>query len=327
MSPPASHDWPSLGRACLLLLVAAGAAPLDAVAESAPHALMVGDQKLEARDFEEALQIVIRRRYFHGNVPAEALPALRSEARQALIDRTLLLAEARRRQIPAESTAADRTLAEFESRNRGTKDWPKRRERVRQRLIDDARIDALYELERRAMPAPTDAELRRYYQANPDVFTEPQKQRVAVILLGVEPSAASAQWQAARREAAQLHAELRRGADFAALARLRSSDSSAQAGGDMGYLHRGMLPEAAQAAIDKLQPGELTEPLTLLSGVAVFRLSERQSARLMPYATVRERAKELWSREEYDRRSQSLIQRLRADAVIRVAGDGQRPGS
>ena len=43
----------------------------------------------------------------------------------------------------------------------------------------------------------TDDQIQAYYDANPDKFTEPRRQRVSVILLKVDPSSGSEAWQAA----------------------------------------------------------------------------------------------------------------------------------
>ena len=118
---------------------------------------------------------------------------------------------------------------------------------------------------------------------------------------------------------ARLLAQLRGGADFAELARLRSGDGSAAKGGDMGYLHRGMLGDQAQQVVDALAVGEVGEPVTLLEGVAIFRLEDRPALQLLAFEEVRERVRGLWLREHSEQAWQALLTRLRADTVITVS--------
>ena len=127
----------------------------------------------------------------------------------------------------------------------------------------------------------------------------------------VGPSSPRAVWDNARAEAANLVKRLRGGADFAQQARQRSGDASATNGGDMGYLHRGMLAEPAQAAVDNLKLNEFSDPVTLLQGVSIFRLDERKAAIQNPMAKVELRARELWRREQGQRASQTLLATLR----------------
>jgi parvulin-like peptidyl-prolyl isomerase len=166
--------------------------------------------------------------------------------------------------------------------------------------------------------SPGEAAVRDYYRAHPEKFTEPERVRVSVILLRVDPSAPKASWDGAHAEAAQIHRRLKSGADFAELARLHSADKSAAAGGDMGYLHKGMLGSAVEQPVAKLSPGEITEPLTVLEGVAIFKLNERQPAKLEEFRQARARARELLAKDEQERAWKALVDRLRAATSIRI---------
>ena len=160
--------------------------------------------------------------------------------------------------------------------------------------------------------------MRAYYDANPEKFTEPEQFRVSTILLRVDPSAASSAWVAAMEEATAIVAELRAGADFADTARLRSGDASAEQGGDMGYLHRGMLGGPAQAAVDAAELGAVTDPVRVLEGIAIFRVDERPERRLLPYEQVAERARNLLIRERRENLWDELRGRLKRQATIQV---------
>ena len=100
------------------------------------------------------------------------------------------------------------------------------------------------------------------------------------------------------------------------LARLRSSDRSAENGGDMGYLHRGMLSPAAQDVVDKLEIGELSEPVRLLRGVGIFKVSARKEARQRAFADVKHRARDLFVRDRSDQAWTSLKERLRSSTPV-----------
>jgi parvulin-like peptidyl-prolyl isomerase len=86
----------------------------------------------------------------------------------------------------------------------------------------------------------------------------------------------------------------------------------------MGYVHRGMLAPAVQVALDDLEPGAITEPVTVLEGVAVFRLLEQQEASLNPFDAVRDRAVQLWERSEADSAWKGLIEQLRASTPVQI---------
>jgi parvulin-like peptidyl-prolyl isomerase len=169
----------------------------------------------------------------------------------------------------------------------------------------------------RQVPEPSERQVEAYYEQHRDKFTEPEQVHVSVIMLKVEPSSPQAQWNGALDEGMAIARRLRAGADFAALAHLHSGDRSADKGGDMGYLHRGMLPEPAQAAVDKLAKGRCHRCRRFARGVAVFRL-EDQAGRLNPLSAVRQRAADLLQRDQSEQAWSDLLARLRRETPVRV---------
>jgi parvulin-like peptidyl-prolyl isomerase len=159
---------------------------------------------------------------------------------------------------------------------------------------------------------PDVAAVEAYYRAQPDKFTTPERLHLSLIMLGVEAWAPQVKWQAAEQEAERLVQQLRAGeADFAALARLHSSDASAARGGDLGYVHLGMLAAEAQAHVNGLELGAVAAPLRLLQGIAIFRLDGREAARLNPFDQVQERARGLLQRQQQQQAWLQLIEGLR----------------
>lgn len=81
----------------------------------------------------------------------------------------------------------------------------------------------------------------------------------------------------AMQKATVLATRIRGGADFAALARAESDDpQSAMNGGTVGITRREMLPQMLPpdvvSAVSKLQPGQITNPVRLPSGIHIFRI-------------------------------------------------------
>jgi peptidyl-prolyl cis-trans isomerase C len=170
----------------------------------------------------------------------------------------------------------------------------------------------------RNVPPPSVKQLRKYYAAHPEKFTPPPQQRVSTILLRMDPGAPNTDWQKANEEAQDLVKRLRAGEDFAELARQYSGDSTAEEGGDMGYLHEGMLPGLPAATVSKLQPGETSDPVNLMEGVAIFRLTERKQPGISSFEASRQRVRELWLTEQSEIAWNSLIARLKKNTPVQV---------
>jgi len=133
------------------------------------------------------------------------------------------------------------------------------------RAEDEALQSALFH--RDIAPMVTDAAVRARYDR--DVAGKPGETEVHASHILVANEA----------DAAAIIAELKKGGDFAAIAKSRSSDPAAAQGGDLGWFKKGdMLPEFADAAF-ALQPGQFTDkPVHTQYGWHVIRVEERRTA-------------------------------------------------
>ena len=274
----------------------------------------VGDTSISRDEFDQALAMAARRKFYHGKTPDGEMAALQREVARNMVDNMLLLKEAKRQGLKPDPAPIKKALGEYETRYKSSEQWQSKRAVLLPKLQKQLETDSLLEQLQKKVSnvAPPDAaQLQSYYAANLDKFTEPERSRVSTILLKVDPSSLRPVWDKTRTEAEGMVKKLRAGTNFAQRARQRSGDDSATKGGDMGYLHRGMLAEPAQVIVDKLKPNEISEPVTLLQGVAIFRLDERKAAVQNPLSKVEQRARELWQREQGERAWQGLLTALR----------------
>ena len=304
---------------------APGAAPASPAAAAAtqrdvPFAT-VGDTVISGVDYQRALAVAMRKKYYHAKPPEAELVRFQREVGDDVVNRVLLLAEARRRGIQPDRDKIAATVAGYDAQYKGSANWTTNRDKMLANVVPQLERDS--QLERfeqliKNVPEPSEAVARAYYEKHPELFVEPEQVKLSVILLKVDPSAGQAAWNSALAEAKVLHKKLAAGADFAALARLHSGDSSAPRGGEMDYTHRGMLPAALHSVVDKLQPHQLAEPVQLLEGVALLRLEGRRAAMPRSFVQVRDRAADLWQRAEGEARWAKLIADLRQATVIRI---------
>lgn len=141
----------------------------------------------------------------------------------------------------------------------------------------------------RSQIQPDDAELRRRYEANRDQYRSGEAARIQHILIKVDPTASAEVEAAAKARAESLVAQLRRGADFAALARQHSGDpSSSSAGGDMGWVERGQTVEPFDRAAFSIALNEISDPIRSQEyGFHIIRVSERRPPATRSFEEVR----------------------------------------
>ncbi|HEX6828350.1 MAG TPA: peptidylprolyl isomerase [Burkholderiales bacterium] len=282
----------------------------------------VNDTVITWGEYGGAVQAAARQKFYHGRPPEAEIARLQREVADNMVNRILLLEEAKRRGIQPDRDAVNREIAQYDQRYGASEQWKKSREQtlpgLTRRLEERDMLQRL-EAQVRDIPAPDEASIKAFYDKNPNLFTEPGKLRASVILLKVDPSSGATAWKAANEEAQRIIAKILGGADFAELARLHSADSTASAGGDMGWMHRGTLPTPVQEALDKLKPGETAaEPVQVLEGIAILRLDAVEAEKLRTFGEVRERAGALLQREQAEQAWKSFLAQLRQNAKVQI---------
>lgn len=156
------------------------------------------------------------------------------------------------------------------------------------RKIQDAEERAMQEaFVRRALDAQlTDARLREKFAAFLKEQPAQEEVRARHILVDTEA------------KARDVLAELRKGADFATVARAKSTDGSARDGGDLGFFTRGdMVPEFSDAAF-ALKAGEVTkDPVKSQFGFHIIKVESRRQQPAPSFEATRDQLRSEMSQE------------------------------
>lgn len=282
----------------------------------------VNDAVITRQDFVDQYRSAVRQKFYHRRPPETEMAAFRHDLLNGMIERELLDAEASRRGIQADEDAVQRRMKRVTARYEGSDLWEKEGKRLSRELHEVLALDdriAQLKREVEAQTAEPDASrLKDYYQVNLRKFTTPPRLRVSLILIKVAPWEKSAVWASARDQLISFREMISRGMDFAVVAKERSDDESARRGGDLGYLHRGMLSPEAQAVVDVLEVGKVSEPVRLLRGYALFRLDERQPEHVNAFADVAQRVHDMWLHEARTQAWNDFMAGLKSAARIEI---------
>jgi peptidyl-prolyl cis-trans isomerase D len=133
----------------------------------------------------------------------------------------------------------------------------------------------------------SDDDLKKLYQMNIDSYRVPERAYVRHILVMTQGKPKE-QTEQLHAKAEGILAQLKKGADFADLARKESDDkTSAVKGGDVGWLTRGQtVPEFEQVAFT-LKPKEISGIVTTQYGFHIIQLMDRQNAHIRTFEEVK----------------------------------------
>jgi peptidyl-prolyl cis-trans isomerase SurA len=104
-------------------------------------------------------------------------------------------------------------------------------------------------------------------------------------------------------------------ADFAGLARDNSQDGSAKEGGDLGWSRPGMFVPEFEEVVNRLAPGEVSDPVVTRFGVHLIQVQGRREAKLSQ-AEQREAARAVLREKKVEQATETWAQEVRARAYV-----------
>jgi parvulin-like peptidyl-prolyl isomerase len=281
----------------------------------------IDDLTISREQFEAIFQSAVRYKYYHGTVPPDELEKFRKQVADDIVTQQLVFNQALKQGLKPDRNQINQGVDAFNLKNANDPDWETKREKVIPQLIERLeRQDLIEEMEARVrdIPAPDAAAVRQYYLDTPEKFTEPERRWVSVILLKVPPFANEDEWLEAEAETGLLKQRIESGEDFAMLAKQYSGHLSAGNGGDLGFLHSGVLEPAVQQKIEALEVKQLSEPIRVLEGITLFQLNGIEPSQLKSYAEVKDRAANLLYQALQDSTWESYLSELRSSANVHV---------
>ena len=131
--------------------------------------------------------------------------------------------------------------------------------------------------------------LKERYEEQKARYVEAEQRLASHILVKVAADADADAVKAAQAKAAGLAAKARAaGADFAALAKENSEDpGSKNAGGDLGWVEKGIFEPAFETALFAMQPNAVSDPVKTAEGWHVIQLREIKAETGKPFEAVR----------------------------------------
>ena len=265
-------------------------------------------------------------------VPAQMLDSLMAkdgaqllrQATERFINQTLLAAEAERRKIPISEETVDAVMADIEKRvpqgatleqalaAQGTSIA-----NLRAEITVKEQMRKVYEAETELPEPVTDEQVRAYYDENKESLTNPEQVEARHILIGCDESADVQKRDLARVEAEIVRKQLLDGADFAELAKEKSSCPSKERGGSLGSFGRGQMVEAFEKAAFSQEIGEIGPVVETRFGFHVIEVTGKTEAGIPSFEEASGRIREELTANAKRDRYALFLEKLREGADIK----------
>ncbi|MFI5184807.1 MAG: peptidylprolyl isomerase, partial [Vicinamibacteria bacterium] len=301
-----------------------GPPPIDRVTPL-PNPLPDIAARVNGREIPLKYAEIIARRLLEKGDKEKDRPWAYRQAVQQLITRELLLGEAMARRVTADDTKVDAAYNEARVSYKDEDAWTSfladqglTLDAFKSEIRTQLTVQALLDQEAARVPAAvSDQDASAFYQSNPGMFESGERRRASHILLRVPSGATAAQKVAVRARAQALLARLRKGEDFAKLAKEFSEDAgSAGKGGRLEPFGPGQMDPAFEKAVFALKPAERSDVVETPFGFHIILLFETLPSEHLAFEPTKEKIKQYILVNRRQQRIEALLATLHAKASI-----------
>jgi foldase protein PrsA len=238
---------------------------------------------------------------------------VRNQLLQNMIVQTLLLQDAKNKKIGISEEEVNSHISAIRQKygeqtfqlalqQQGMTEEEYKKELMNQMIISKLKDDVTKNI------SVTEEEVRNYYETHKDQFSNPETIRVRHILVK------------SMDEAKKVKERLKKGEDFAKVAREVSIDSGTKdLGGDLGYFSRGkMVKPFEDAAFSLRKKGEISDIVQTEFGFHIIKLEDRKPAEVLSFESAKEKAQSLLRKEKEEKAFGDYIENLKKNAKIEM---------
>ena len=231
--------------------------------------------------------------------PGKAVEGIDNEllagAAQQLIAHRLLLEEAQKLGITADSAAVDSMYEMLRSRapdqaafERELIKMGESRESLREQISEGVRLEKLMRRIFATVPKADSQECLAFYEKNKDKYTGTARVRAGQIFLPFTDSMQDTEKQKLHASAKELRKQILAGTPFNECAKKHSKGPGALDGGDIGWFKKGDLRKDLEEPLFMLKKGEISDIITTNAGLFILQKSDEEAEKQLPYEEVAE---------------------------------------
>ncbi|BBG66101.1 peptidyl-prolyl cis-trans isomerase PpiD [Hydrogenimonas sp.] len=281
----------------------------------------VNGYNITKAELDRQVGILMPRSFFHSTVTPEKLKEVEKDALKELVKKHLLLQYAKKRGYKIPDSIVEREEKKikkaFGSQERfeaALKRSNLTYDEFKKELLNDLLMQKLYDKEIKT--DLTEEDLKEYYEKNKYKFKVPEKIKVRIIYVRNDPTDPKGHEKALKRAQEALD-KIKNGENFADIASKYSNAMSRIKGGDMGFVHKGMLDEPIEKVAYSLKKGEVSDIVETPKGFYIIKLEEISPAVQLDFDQVKENLKKELKSKYENRKLEAILKQMRQSAEIK----------
>jgi peptidyl-prolyl cis-trans isomerase C len=299
--------------------------------QSADKVAIVNGEQIDKGEFDaEVLRVQKALLGFGKPLTCSQVTSVQTEVLESLIRREILYQDSRKMGIKPDENAVNKEInslkQQFPSETEYKNELSRRNiseETLRTRIEKNSSIQQYVERQFASKVTVTDSDAVAYYEGHMDLFNQPLQIRVSHILIQTDPKWEEARKQEARRKIEQILQNLKKGQDFAALAREQSDGPTRTNGGDLGYIKKGQLNKQIETVVFALKPGETSDIVEMDYGFNLFKVTDKKPETVIAYEKVKEKIVQFLREEKAKQEAELQAKALREKASVEILLKGE----
>ena len=254
---------------------------------------------------------------------ASQLPAIEKEVLENLINRTLLFEESVKQGVKVDDNLIKEQLAEMKKRYDNPADFEKKlaeanltENDLKSQIQLGMTVQQLIDLKFVQKIAITDEDAKVYYDANHKRFSQPEQVKASHILIKVDPKADEAKTKEAKEKIEMIQKRVKKGDDFAALAKEFSEGPSAPKGGDLGYFGPGRMVKPFETAAFNMEPDTVSDIVKTRFGYHLIKVMDKKPANQVAFEEVKDKLKQFLKQQKVQKEVEAYVKQLKESAQI-----------
>lgn len=316
------NRWYAVAFLTICLLVTTG----PAVAQSTPadKVASVNGADISRTDLDRELKLWTDRMASQGRqVPPAQVPVVRNQILDSLINQELLYQSSQKNKIKVDQKTIDERYDAIKKRFKTEEEFKEAIAKmdvteatIRAQLEKGLAIDELLKTKVVKDIKVTEEESQKYYDENQDQFKEAEQVKASHILIKVEPNADDAKKTEARKKIESVQGQLKKGDDFATVAKERSEGPSKSRGGDLGYFKRGQMVKPFEDAAFSMKVGQVSGVVETQFGYHIIKVSDKKPASTATYPEVKDQLQEQLKQQKTRQAVGEYVDDLKKEAKI-----------
>lgn len=283
-------------------------------------AVIVNGVKIKKAELDRGVKALFPARYYHGTISDEKMKEFEKQVLDKLIEGELFFQYAKSIGIKVSQSDVDERVKNLKKLLKSQEKFNEvlKRSGITEKTLRESiyKEEVLKKFKKEKIDTNlSEEDLKEYYDKNMYKFKEPEKITAKIIYIRNDPTDPDGRSKAKKR-IEEAYKKVKDGEDFADVAAKYSTAMSRIKGGDLGYVHKGMLEPSVEKKAFSMDADTMSEIIEEDVGFFVVRVEEKTEPNQLSFDKVKEGlAKDLKKKRE-EKKKAKLLDKLMSTAVI-----------